>query len=131
MYEFVVADFSTGHSEQRVTMPSRDAAIRFVSGLPARRCVIFVAHVTNHVDYGNFYAWCNDDLAHVRLDEHREHYASDPLRASSSSPPVQFQDEDGESFEVSPSQVISRAQAMEALHCWLTSGSKLSSLSWS
>jgi hypothetical protein len=131
MYEFVVTDFSAGPSEQRVTMSSRDSAVRFASGLSARHCVIFVAHIINHVDHGNFYVWCNDDIAHVRLDEHREHYASDPLRASFSGAPVQFRGEDGESFQVSSPQIVSRAQATEALHCWLASGSKLSSLSWS
>ncbi|WP_137914532.1 hypothetical protein [Rudaea sp. 3F27F6] len=131
MYEFVVTDFSAVPAEQRHTFPTRDAATRFGSSLAARRCAIFIAHIVDHVDYGNFYVWYNEDLAFVRLDEHREHYASDPLRASFVGPSIQFQDEDNELFEVLPSQVVGRAQAAEALQCWLTSGLKLSSLSWS
>src|SRR5579859_6282536 len=131
MHEFVVINFSALPAEQRQTFPTRDAADRFGSSLTARRCAIFVAHIVDDVDYGNFYVWYNEDLAFVRLDEHREHYASDPLRTSSAGPSNQFQDEDNELFEVLPSQVVGRAQAAEALHCWLTSGSKLSSLSWS
>lgn len=131
MYEFVVTEFGTTKSETRMACSTREAAVRFAATAVAPQCVIFVAHIVGHVDHGNFYAWCNGDVAHVRLDEHREHYASDPLRASAITSDVIFRGEDGEPLEVPSTQVISRAQATDALHCWLTSGSKLSSLSWS
>src|SRR5262245_16300485 len=131
MYEFVITDVGATLSVNRAECSGRDEALRYAAALNTRQGLVFVAHIVGHVDHGNFYAWYNDDIAHVRLDEHREPYASDPSRPSSTDNPIGFHHEDGEIFDVPSSQVISRVQASEALSCWLATGKMLPSLSWS
>jgi hypothetical protein len=131
MHEFVVSDFSSSPATQQAQFFNTDAAVLFTESIHAMQCVIYVAHIVGHVDHGNFYIWRSNDLAHVRLDEHREHYLTDPSRSVTTKEAVAFIDESGAMFNVSPSKVISWAQATEALIFWLRSGSKLPSLSWS
>ena len=131
MYEFLVSDFSSTLAIEQAQFLDVDAAVLFTESIYARQCVIYVAHIVDGVDHGNFYIWRNIDLAHVRLDEHREHYATDPSRLAIAKEVAAFIDESGTVLEISPSSVISWAQATEALMFWLRSGSKLPSLSWS
>jgi hypothetical protein len=131
MYEFEISDYSASPVFRRVQFPAAEAAIQFAKAIDASQCVIYVAHIVDQVDYGNLYIWRNNDIAYLRLDEHREHFASDLSRSLCGGEKIKFFDEDGTVFEVSSPGVIDWIQAFDALLLWLRSGAKLPSLSWS
>ena len=93
-------------------------------------CVLLVGCHTQEVSYGDFYIWLAGDRASVRLDEHRDWYASDPAWVASAAPmDTWFRDADGP-FPAQNAETISRAQAFEALEYWLQTGKMLPSLTW-
>lgn len=75
MYSFLITRFLP-LNEQRMDFATGDAAAIFASEVETSHCVVSVSQLVGGIDYGNFYIWCNEHSAHVRLDEHREHYAS-------------------------------------------------------
>jgi hypothetical protein len=89
---------------------------------------IMAAEHANGVSHGEFYAWLSGDRALVRVDEHREWYAHELVRPGGD--PVEFYDEDGESFTQSREATISRPQALAALTHWLSTGRMLPALTW-
>jgi hypothetical protein len=93
--------------------------------------VIFAADIRDHIDYGNFYVWLCAGRAYVRLDEHREHYAS--FRDVTTIPRGEavFFDEDGSTFSASLAATVSVASAKEALAHWLATGEATTALLWS
>lgn len=91
---------------------------------------VMVADIRGGVDRGNFLAWFQGGRAFVRLDEHRDHYATDSSIRNLPDEAIRFEG-DGDSFEVPFAQSVSRAQALDALEIWLTTGQMSPSLEWS
>lgn len=89
---------------------------------------IMAADHGSAVSHGEIYVWLSSDRAVVRIDEHREWYAREPVLPTGD--PVEFYDEHGASFMESRAATISRLQALAALAHWLATGRMLSSLSW-
>jgi hypothetical protein len=89
---------------------------------------IMVADQASGVSYGELCAWLSGDRALVRVDEHREWYAREPVPPKGD--PVEFDDEDGGSFVEARGATISRQQALTALTHWLATGGMLRTLVW-
>ncbi|RJF72363.1 hypothetical protein D3875_13195 [Deinococcus cavernae] len=81
--------------------------------------------------------WLNAERAIFRLDEHREHYATDPdvffditqLSETFVNPPEN--DFQGNTFVEDFHHTVTKAQALAAALHWLDTGEKLESLNWS
>jgi hypothetical protein len=89
---------------------------------------ITAADHANGVSYGEFHAWLSGDRALVRIDEHREWYAREPVRPKGD--PVEFFDEGEVSFAAPRGATVSREQALAALAHWLATGDMLRTLVW-
>jgi hypothetical protein len=92
---------------------------------------LMVADIRDRVDHGNFLVWLNGDRAFVRLDEHREHYATDPLIRDRRYGVVRFGAGADDGFEVPFAESVSRKQALQALELWLRTGHRSPELEWS
>lgn len=92
-------------------------------------CCVVVAASESEVDLGNFILWLSGERALVRLDEHREHFASSPNIDGRNSPIV-FRDDDGSSFSVAVERTVARQDAVAALRFWLSSQARTASLNW-
>ena len=89
-----------------------------------------------NLSFGEFMIWLSDERALVRLDEHREHYATDSsitydIRQGS----VTFQDVGQwgfgtEIYTQNFDQTVTKAQALAAALHWLETGEKSESLQW-
>lgn len=106
-------------------------AAAVIANLAAGAAVIFVADIRDHIDHGNFYVWWSAGQAYVRLDEHREHYASYRDTATIRQGEAMFLDEDGASFSVLLADTVSASAAKEALAHWLLTGRATDALVWS
>jgi hypothetical protein len=75
--------------------------------------------------------WYNGEgMAWVRLDEHCEHFARDPNRATIIGEVGGFPDGSGGSFAVPAAEVVTVQQAEQVLTCWLESGARWLGLEW-
>ena len=89
------------------------------------------------LNLGGFQIWLNKSRAFVRLDEHCEHYATDPdmsydiSQGSENFPDVGQWGFGQEIFTQDFHQTITKAQALAAALHWLETGDKLESLIWS
>jgi hypothetical protein len=93
------------------------------------RCAVRVFHQDRQATHTDFFLWVADDRARVRVDEHREWYATDPKLAPTEGT-VEFADRDGSLFSVPMNETVSRQQAMVALADWLDGEEKTSLLTW-
>lgn len=83
------------------------------------------------VSLGYFWFGLNGQgMAWVRVDEHREHFARDPSRASLPGEVSGFPESGGGEFKVQAADAIIAAQARLALACWLENGAWWSGLEW-
>jgi hypothetical protein len=89
---------------------------------------IMAGEHANGVSHGEFHAWLSGDRALVRVDEHREWYAREPVRPTGD--PVEFCDEDGDRFTRPREATVSRPRALAALAHWLSTGRMLPALTW-
>jgi len=132
VYELEITRFLPSSRQEKLAFPQAIEAWQAIQAVVDEEVVIFVAQIEEHVDYGNFYVWRQRERAFVRLDEHCEHYASDPSCSGISDREVCFRDEEGGSFFCVPeSATVASADAMAALEHWLHTGKKLPSLIWS
>lgn len=75
--------------------------------------------------------WLSPSGAHLRVDEHREHFALRPASLPSvAAEGVTFRDEDGSAFTVLGAEVLDRRTAMTAVLHWLQTGARTSALAW-
>jgi hypothetical protein len=78
-----------------------------------------------------FMVWLVGDRGRVRLDLHREWYATDPsVACESPDAPVTFRDTDGSAFTERYAKTVSRAVALEAVWYWLRTGKLDPKLRW-
>jgi hypothetical protein len=80
--------------------------------------------------YGNFQAWFCGNRALVRLDEHREHYATSPYPPSSGPAEIEFEDWIS-NFNMPSTSTVSLQEASQAFVHWMTTGEMIGSLEWS
>ena len=75
--------------------------------------------------------WYNGEgMALVRLDEHCEHFARDPSRATIVGDVGGFPNGSGGSFAAPAADVVTVQQAEQVLTCWLSSGAWWPGLKW-
>jgi len=80
---------------------------------------------------GDFMFWLVGDRARVRLDLHREWYATDPSLAHDlPDAPVTFRDSDGSPYVEPYANTVARAAALEAFWYWLRTGKMDPNLHW-
>jgi hypothetical protein len=77
---------------------------------------------TDKIDCGSLLIYFNDGQAYTRLHEHCGWIMRDPLRAEQAHKPTQFLDEDGKQFSISFGNTLSRAQALNLLDHWISTG---------
>lgn len=131
MYEIEITRFQPQPIVQKFSLAEAAEASTLVSGVDDETAVIFVADIRDRVDYGNVYVWLCAGRAYVRLDEHREHYASFRDIAAIPRGEAVFFDEDGSTFSTSLAATVSVALAKDALAHWLTTGRATTALLWS
>jgi hypothetical protein len=131
MYEIEITRFQPQPTMQRFSLDRAAEASTVVAGVDDETAVIFVANIRDRIDYGNFYVWLCAGRAYVRLDEHREHYAS--FRDATTIPLGEaiFFDEDGSRFSTSLATTVNVISAKEALAFWLATGKATTALLWS
>jgi len=93
------------------------------------RCAVHVRHQDEVAAHTELYLWLSGDRARVRVDEHREWYATDPA-AGASVAEAEFTAADGSVFQARLEETVSRQQAMVALADWLDGEEKTSLLTW-
>ena len=131
MYEIEITRYQPRPILQKFSFAEAAEASTIVSVVDDETAVIFVANIRDHIDYGNFYIWLCAGRAYVRLDEHREHYAS--FRDVTTIPRGEavFFNEDGSTFSAPLAATVSVASAKEALMHWLATGRATTALLWS
>jgi hypothetical protein len=104
------------------------AAIREVT--LARAAFALVGKIDDR-SIGDFMFWLVDDRARVRLDLHREWYATDPsVLHELPTAPVTFRDSDGSDYVEPYVNTVARAAALEAFWYWLRTGKMDPKLHW-
>ena len=133
IYEIEITRFAPGPIVERYAVATSEDAARQIQLDHAIELLIFVTALDRerNVDWGNFCVWCNAERARVQLNEHREHYATDPLLQPEQTREVRFRDELGGSFSVPYQQTVTRDQALAALRFWLPSQEHTPELAWS
>jgi len=101
------------------------------SGLDDETSFIAIADIRGNTCWGQLLVWRSAGRALVRLNEHREHYASYPDTSSIPPGDASFLDEDGSTFYVPLANTVSVESAKEALLHWLSTGDTTSALLWS
>ena len=99
----------------------------FIESIQETDGFILVADIEGNVDYGNFILGLKNDLASVQLNEHCEHFASDPNRLNCDDELVCFYDE----TSIKKSDTVTREQGLDALYFWLGTREKTDRLRWS
>src|SRR5687767_9746076 len=114
-FVFEVTTFEPELRQVRFIFGQLAEALQMVKDLPSANAAIYVAALAENVDYGNFYLFLNrEGIAHVRLHEHREHFAADPL-VQARTGAIEFLDEDARSFKVETALTTSAARGRAAL----------------
>lgn len=132
IYEIEITRFAPEPMVDRFVEDSSEAAAERIKSDDRVECVVFVAALDRErdVDCGNFWIWCDTVRALIQLNEHREHYASDPTLPAEQRMDVRFRNEDGSFLTVPFSQTVSCAQALAALHFWLPGLQRTPELEW-
>lgn len=131
MYEIEITRFQPQPVRPSFSLADAAETSTVVAGVDDEKAVIFVANIRDRMDYGNFYVWLCAGRAYVRLDEHREHYASARDAATPPQGEVLFLDEDGSTFSALLAATVSVRSAKEALAHWLATGHATNALQWS
>ena len=114
-----------------IDVDEREQVLLFINRNFSSLSFLLIALINNDVDYGNFIIWRNDERVSVRLDEHREHLASDPLLEYDVLLTCEFLNEDGSIFYVDYNKTVSNTHALEASYCWVNNSTKTENLTWS
>ena len=130
-FEIEITRFEPGLATSRTTTSDAGEAELAVRLGAREACVILVARHDGAISRGELHVWLAGGRALVRLDEHREWYATDPAWSASAAPPEwEFRDSDGTSFSAPTSETVSRSQAMDVLTFWPRAGEMLPGLTW-
>ncbi|HEV3049928.1 MAG TPA: hypothetical protein VGX50_06455 [Longimicrobium sp.] len=134
IYDIEITEFAPDARTSRAVVNTAEeawAAARAAEALDA--CMLLVTRHEETVNWGDFYIWLAGGRASVRLDEHRDWYATDPeampVGDAAAETELEFGDEFGPFFKPR-SKTVSRAQAFEALEYYLRTREMLPSLTW-
>jgi hypothetical protein len=127
-YEAELSRFDERRSRETLVTCDAEVLIAKVARFDADPSVVFVAWLSQGADHGNFYLWRRHGRALVRLDEHREHFASQPDHALTGT--IEFVDEDGTTFVVDAGETVDAEAGLAALHHWLRTGEMTPGLAW-
>ena len=97
-----------------------------LSQLRARDFFFGMSLIDGQCDLGKFWLCTKGNDAWVRLDEHREHYGSDPKRSGCSDDSTVVLD----GARVPRRETVSRQDALAAFDFWLRTRQKINSLEW-
>lgn len=129
-YDIEITDFAPDARTSRTVVGTADEARIVARAAEARDpCVLLVGRHEENVSWGDFYIWLAGDRALVRLDEHREWHAMDPVWVASAAGETWFRYSEGP-FPAQDAETVSRPQALAALDHWLRTGEMLPSLTW-
>lgn len=117
-----------GPEPNEIHVATPGEVLRLIDGAGKELKFFCVADVRSGCDWGNFMVWLGGGHARVRLDEHREHYASPPGARQGGS--VQFIDTDGSTFDIPLSECVPRNEALRAFTLWLATGKRDPLLAW-
>ncbi len=131
MNEIEITHFEPEPITTRSTVNSASEAEALVREGADTASYVLVARHEGEVSLGEFHIWLSGDRAIVRLDEHRERYATHPARISSiGGGEIWFRDVDGMPFPAQVAETVTRSRALEALNQWLRTGEMLPGLAW-
>lgn len=130
-YDIEITDFAPDARMSRATVSTpQEAWIAARAAEALDPCMLLVSRLGGNVNWGDFYIWLAGDRALVRVDEHRDWYATDPLMTvAEADTELEFRDTHGTFFELF-AKTVSRAQAFAALDYYLRTGEMLPSLTW-
>jgi hypothetical protein len=131
MYEVELIRFRPVHIKQEFSFAAAAEAARVASGLDDETSFIAIADIRDNTCWGELLIWCSGGRALVRLNEHREHFASYPDTSSIPQGDASFLDDDGSTFYIPLANTVSVESAEEALLHWLSTGGTTSALTWS
>jgi hypothetical protein len=130
-FEIEITRFEPELATSRTTTSDAGEAELAVRTGAGEACVILVARHDGAISLGELHVWLAAGRALLRVDEHREWYATDPAwSASAASPESEFRDSDGTSFSTPTSETVSQSQALDAMAFWLRAGEMLPDLTW-
>lgn len=130
VFEVEIIRFVSGRRLENLSFKNAEEVletIREVNDLPT---FYAVNHREGRWSLGFFMVWFSGDRALVRLDEHREHYATDPSLKNSDADEIIF-DDATETFTWRRDETVTREQAQAAFSYWLRTGTQIKSLAWS
>jgi hypothetical protein len=132
MKTYVVEGYVVNQDIQttKLTLHSTSEVMDVASKILRGNSGLLVACIDSGIDWGNFLIYLNhEELAFVRLLEHRGFFAKQDLQ-SSPPRPVQFSYGDGTSFSEPFVNTIPREQALAALDFWLPEQKQFPAVLW-
>jgi len=131
MYKVELIRFHPTRAKQEFSFADAAEAAEMVLEVSDEPSFIAIADISGNTCWGELLIWQSGGRALVRLNEHREHFASYPETSSITLEEVSFLDDDGSIFQVPLSNTISVSSAKEALKHWLSTGKTIGTLIWS
>ncbi|GBF05088.1 hypothetical protein DAERI_030254 [Deinococcus aerius] len=78
MFKVEIIQFMSGRRVEGLLLKNADEVLKYIE-VPGDSPIFYtVDRVEDRTSLGCFQAWFSNDRALVRLDEHREHYATNP-----------------------------------------------------
>ncbi|MBC3916929.1 hypothetical protein H8L32_05520 [Undibacterium sp. CY18W] len=131
MYEVEIIRFQPVHIKQEFSFSSAVEATKVALELDDETSFIVIADIRGNACWGEFLVWRSEGRALVRLNEHREHFASYRDISAIQTSDVSFLDDDGSVFDIPLANTVSVESAKEALLHWLLTGEATIALLWS
>jgi hypothetical protein len=130
-YDIEITDFTSGGRTSRtVVSTAEEAGTQARAAESIDQCLLLVGRHAENVSHDDFHLWLAGSRAFLRLDGHRDWYATDPGAApAQDGTEVELSDLDGR-FSVPFSRTLSRTQGFEALLHWLRTGEMMPGLAW-
>ena len=131
MFEVEIDTFAPEHQRVRRADLSQAGVVEAVQAAAVAPAACIVVSNPEAPAVGEFMFWLAADRARVRLDLHREWYATDHAPAADhGSAPVPFRDDDGSTFLEDPVNTVTRDAALKAFEHWFRTGGMDPGLQW-
>ncbi|WP_146009539.1 hypothetical protein [Deinococcus planocerae] len=130
MFEVEIIRFTSGRRLENLSFESEAEVLEAIQPVGDPPTFYAFNRVKGRLSLSFFMVWFSGDRALVRLDKHREHYATDSALGTSDADEVIF-DDGTEVFTRRWDETVTREQAQAAFSHWLTTGGRLESLAWS
>ncbi|MES2036667.1 MAG: hypothetical protein V4495_02425 [Pseudomonadota bacterium] len=131
MYEVEIIRFQPVHIKQEFSLSNAVEATKMALELDDETSFIAIADIRDNACWGEFLVWRSEGRALVRLNEHRQHFASYQDASAIQTGNATFLDDDGSAFHTPLAHTVSIESAKEALVHWLSTGNATTALIWS